>query len=243
MPYWQSPDGRTTIYHAKWEAVVAAGCVPLSEVALIHGDPPYGVNERTDRKSKGRSNGCEALDFPPVHGDDRPFDPEPWLALDRPTVLWGANHYAERLPSSPSWIVWDKREGGTSDDNADAKLAWSNLGDPVRVFSHLWRGMIKASERDSKRIGPTQKPIALSVFVFQHAKLKAGDLVFVPCLGSGPDVAAAHQMGLRLIGCDVSKEACDLSVSRLRSITPERNAEPAGPLFQFPPITHERAEP
>jgi hypothetical protein len=236
-PYWQSPDGRTTIYHAPWEAVVAAGCVPLSEVALIHGDPTYGNGKDAHRgdaveyvQKSATKSGVQRV-WAPLAGNDKPFDPAPLLALDRPAVLWGANHYASRLPDSKAWLVWDKSDGTTSNTYSDCELAWCSFGGSIRQFRHVWKGLARESENGIPHLYPTQKPIKLSVFVFQHAKLKPGDLVFVPCLGSGPDVAAAHQMGLRIIGCDVSKEACDLSVSRLRSITPERNAEPAGPLF------------
>jgi len=230
-PYWQSPDGSITVYNARCEDVIAS-MLPVDEVALVHADPPYGVNERTKRASNGRSNATAAIDFPAVQDDDRPFDPSPLLALDRPLVLWGANHYSERVPGSPSWILWDKKCGGTPDDNADGELAWSNLGGPLRIFRHLWRGMIKASERASKRLAPTQKPIALSAWLFaERAKLKRGDLVFVPYLGSGPDLVAAEAMGFRVICCDVERWCCDTAISRLGAITPERAAEPVGSLF------------
>jgi hypothetical protein len=241
-PYYRSPDGAITVYHARWEDVHAAGLVPLPD--LIHADGPYGVNERTDRKSKGRCNARGGAprdtgrgappgrDFPPVHGDDRPFDPAPLLGLDRPLVLWGANHYAPRVPESPSWILWDKKDGTTPDDNADGELAWSNLGGPLRIFRHLWRGTCRASETGVPHIGPTQKPIALSTWIFrERAKLKPGALVFVPYLGSGPDLPAARAMGLRVVACDVERWCCDTAIGRLGVVTPERAAEPCGPLF------------
>ena len=74
-------------------------------------DPPYGVKERTDRASKGRSIMAQAHDFPPIQGDDRPFDPSPWLAY--PIVaLWGAHNFASKLPDCRGWLVWDKRRRG-----------------------------------------------------------------------------------------------------------------------------------
>ncbi len=236
-PYWQSPDRAIVVYHSKWEAVHAAGLVGAPD--FVHADPPYGVNERTERKSAGRRSRlsgvgggvAELHDFPRVHGDDRPFDPSGLLALDRPSVIWGANHFSSRLPDSPSWILWDKRDGTTPDDNADGEAAWTNLGGPLRIFRHLWRGMIKASERTSVRLGPTQKPIALSTYVFQRAKLKRGALVFVPYLGSGPDLPAAQAMGLRVVACDVESWCLDAAIGRLGAITAERAAEPVGPLF------------
>lgn len=232
-PYYRSPDGTITVYCARWEDVHAAGLVPVEQVKLVHADPPYGVNERTDRASKGRSTGAgggarvlggsaqRSHDWPAVHGDDRPFDPAPLLALDRPSVLWGANHYSERVPGLPSWIFWDKREEQTPDDNADGELAWSNLG-----------GALRKTEKEDRHLHPTQKPIALSTWIFRdRAKLKPGALVFVPYLGSGPDLPAAVALGLRVIACEVERAYCDTAIGRLGVVTPQRAAEPVGPLF------------
>ena len=231
-PYWQSADGAITVYHAPCEEMIAS-VLPVGEVALVHADPPYGVAEQTNRATKGRAILAPCNDFPAVVGDDRPFDPAFLLALNRPTVLWGANHYSDRVPGSPSWLIWDKRDGMSSNDNADCELAWSNLVGPARLFRHRWNGMIKASEGDCRRVHPTQKPIALSAYVFGRAKLKRGDLVFVPYLGSGPDLPAAQAMGLRVIACDVERWCCDTAIGRLGAITTERAAEPCGPLFTF----------
>ncbi len=164
-------------------------------------------------------------------GDDKPFDPSGLLALRRPSVLWGGNHYGSRLPDSPSWILWDKREDVTPDNQADGELAWTNLGGPLRIFRHWWRGALRKTEKVEDHLHPTQKPIALSSYVFTRAKLKPGDLVFVPYLGSGPDLPAAVAMGLRVIACDVERWCCDTAIGRLGAITPEKAAEPVGPLF------------
>lgn len=238
-PYWTSPDGLIVVYNARFEDVLAAGAVPVREVRLIHADPPYGINERTDRASKGRGKtktskaAWHSRDWPAVVGDDKPFDPATLLAMRRPLVLWGANHYAPRVPESPSWILWDKRDGISSNDNADGELAWSDLGGPLRIFRHMWNGLCRASEKDNggKYLHPTQKPIALCSWVYQRAKLKRGDLVFVPHGGSGPDLPAAQAMGLRCIWVDCEKWCCDTAIARLGGITAARAAEPAGPLF------------
>lgn len=235
-PYWQSDDGAITVYHARYEDVLAAGVVDVPRVALIHDDPPYGVNEQTERKASrsGGGKAWPARDWPRVVGDDQPFDPAPILALKRPLVLWGANHYAPRVPESPSRILWDKRGDSTPDNNADGELAWTNLGGPLRIFRHLWRGLCRASEAGDPPLAPTQKPIALCSYVYQRAKLKPGDLVFVPHGGSGPDLPACRAAGLRLIWCDVEQWCCDTAIARLGAVTRERAAEPVGPLFAPP---------
>ena len=239
-PFYTSSDGRIVVYHARWEDVHAAGLIPVGEVKLVHADPVYGIGEQAHRP--GRADGAirkgqnshaygKARHYPALLGNDRPFAPAPLLALERPMVTWGANHYSSRLPDSPSWIFWDKRDGTVPDDGSDGELAWTNLGGALRTFRHAWRGLARASETGTPHLHPTQKPIALSAYVFNRAKLKPGDLVFVPYLGSGPDLPAAVAMGLRVIACDVERWCCDTALGRLRAITPERAAEPVGPLF------------
>lgn len=206
------------IYCAPWGQVWPTLGLQPNDVALCWADPPYGKGEKTDRRSRSRGinkalgrggHRARARDWEPVAGDDRPFDPAPLLRFPR-LVTWGANFYADKLPPSSSWWWWDKRDGTTPDDNADGELAWTNLGGPARQFSHLWRGLCQASEKQhgGQRLHPTQKPVALCEWGFRQAGLKAGDLVFAPYLGSGPEVRAALNMGLRIIGCEVVETYC-----------------------------------
>jgi len=230
-PYY-SADG-ITVYHARFEDVLAAGLVPVSEVALIHADPPYGGGQlavKAKRSAMGARLDRKRV-FAPIPGDDRPFDPAPLLALDRPLVLWGANHYSDKVPGSPSWIFWDKRLDVASDNQADGELAWTNLGGPLRTFRRLWRGFARGAD-GAIPLHPAQKPEELSGWIFaERAKLKPGALVLVPYLGSGPDLPAARALGLRVIACDVERWCCDTAISRLGAVTEARAAEPVGPLF------------
>ncbi len=244
-PYY-SADG-VTVYRARWEDVVGAGLVP-ADVALIHADPPYGIGHdvyrpgkaegRVHKNTKGTArNGAEAgkaRNWRAFAGNDQPFDPAPLLAMGRPIVLWGADHYASRLPdlstrNDVSWVVWDKRDGTVPDDGSDTELAWTSLGGARRTFRHCWRGLVRASETGTAHLYPSQKPIALSMWIFERARLRPGDLVFVPFMGSGPDLAACRAAGLRCIACDVSEEACRVAVgARLRAAP---RPDVAGPLF------------
>jgi site-specific DNA-methyltransferase (adenine-specific) len=182
--------------------------------ALIYTDPPYGIGERTGRRAAGRSNLAECNDFPPVFGDDRPFDPARWLKAKR-LVLWGANHYASRLPDSPSWLVWDKRDNTAQNDNADAELAWSNLGGPARLLHHMHNGMLRESERGEPRVHPTQKPIALAQWAIELAG--TDPLIIDPYMGSGSTLIAARALQRRAIGFEISSEYCTRAIDRLRA--------------------------
>lgn len=232
-PYWTSPDGAITVYCDRWENVHAAGLVPVREVALVHADPPYsgGMLAAKVKRSANDARSKRLRVWEPMAGDNvAPFYPSHLLELGRPTVLWGANHYAPRVPESPSWLFWDKRLDVASDNQADGELAWSNLCGPLRTFRHLWRGFARGGE-PACPIHPSQKPVDLCAWVYQRAKLKPGALVFVPYLGSGPDLPAARAAGLRVIACEVDRSYCDTAIARLGAVTAERAAEPAGPLF------------
>lgn len=205
-----------TIYHADCRELLP-WIVKHYVVDLLLTDPPYGISERTSRKANGRSNATESIDWAPVEGDSEPFNPSHLLGFNR-TILWGANHYSDTLPASSSWLVWDKRDGTTPDDNADCELAWSNLGGPVRMYRHLWRGMIKASERNETRLHPTQKPVRLFSWCIQRAKLKPGDLIIDPYMGSGPIAQAAMLMGMRYIGIEIHESYCETTV-RARNLS------------------------
>lgn len=207
-PYFD--DKQITLFCADWRT---AG-IETSSVDLAYADPPYGVSERTARKSNGRGKLAECNDFPPVFGDSEPFDPAPLLRFKR-VLMWGANHFAERLPSSPAWLAWDKREAITSNDNADCELAWTNWGGPARLFHHRWNGMIKASEQTESRIHPTQKPVALAHWALTLSGIKPKQTVLIPYAGSGSEIVAARNLGLRVIAFEIAEPYCERIVERL----------------------------
>ena len=209
-PFYEA-DG-VTIYNADCRPILAT--LDPARVLVI-ADPPYGVNERTDRASKGRgdyNSKWTCRDFPPVEGDDQPFDPSPLLGFR--AVLFGANHYADRLPPSPSWIVWDKRAGDRENDNADCEMAWSNCGGPARMFRHLWMGLVRATEAGDPSLHPTQKPVTLAKWIISRYA-RPGDTIVEPYMGAGFATVAAKEMGFHAIGCELVEDYCRVVVRRL----------------------------
>lgn len=196
-----------------------------ADVAII-ADPPYGVNERTDRLSSGRSVLALNQDFAPIIGDDKPFDPAPLLRF-KTVILWGANYYADKLKPGASWLIWDKRDGVSSNDNADCELAWTNLGGPARVFRHLWMGMIRASEKAERRVHPTQKPVALMLWCIEQARLKPGTLIVDPYMGSGTTGIAASKLGFPFLGIERDEGYFKIAERRIA----DAQAQLALPLF------------
>jgi hypothetical protein len=125
-------------------------------------------------------------------------------------VWWGANYYADALPPSKCWIVWDKENTGNF---ADAELAWCNHDSVVRIFRHMWNGLMKDSEKGQRRVHPTQKPIALAEWCFEKYG-KEQDIIFDPFLGSGMSVIAAENLNRTVYGCELSPEYIDVIITR-----------------------------
>lgn len=218
-PYYD--DGQCVIYHGDCREIIPGLGFTRFKPPLVLTDPPYGIGERTNRREAGRSTKlARANDFPPVYGDDGPFNPAHLLDFPR-LVLFGANHYADRLPPSPSWLVWDKLAGMTGrravgfNDNGDAELAWTNLGGPVRLISHRWMGAFRDSERTEARVHPTQKPVALMAWIIANWT-EVSDLVCDPYMGSGPVLRAAKNLGRRAIGIEIEERYCEVAVKRLQ---------------------------
>ena len=191
---------------------------------MVFTDPPYGVNEKTDRKTSGRSNMAACNDFAAVIGDDSTA-----TAIDAyrlceglgiPLIIfWGANYFCEALPLKSSWLVWDKREGKGQDDNADCELAWTNRGGPARIFAHLWKGAIKASEHGEKRVHPTQKPVALAEWsIAEYPKSKVARVLDL-FLGSGSTLIACEKTGRRCFGMEIDPKYCDVILTRWENFT------------------------
>jgi site-specific DNA-methyltransferase (adenine-specific) len=199
--------------------------LPRFDVCAIITDPPYGIDVPTDYASAKRGG----KDYAKVHGDDKPFDPSPWLGFPR-VVLFGANHFASRLPDMDSWLVWHKRLPNNADrnDQADVELAWSNIGGPARHFQHTWNGFLRDSEVGVERDHPTQKPIALMEWAIKQSTIPEC-LILDPYAGSGTTLVAAKKLGRHFLGFEISLEYCDIARKRLAAV----DAQPS--LFQPQP--------
>lgn len=223
-PYWSDP--LTTLYCGDSREIVDyvmhyGPDAPDPKSVLMLTDPPYGVSEQTNRRSKRRSALSRSNNFSSIVGDDRPFDAAFWVRANWRIVMFGANYFAASLPPSASWLVWDKLDGLTSsrrtlgfNDNADVELIWTNLGGPARILRHRWMGIMKGSERGERRVHPTQKPIALMMAILDLFA-RPGDVVFDPYAGSGPTLLAARALGLRSIGVEIRRGYCETIVKRI----------------------------
>jgi len=202
-PYYEE-DG-ITIYHGDCREVLPM----LEPVDLVLTDPPYGISyDASHSKYKNGIDRGEAL------WDVGPYDPEPIIALGKPTIMWGGNCFSSRLPSSTAWIAWVKIQRQDADiRQSDMELAWTNCLGRSRVFFHLWIGAYRESESGVQNYHPTQKPEALMRWCLQL--FPEHELILDAYMGSGTTLRAAKDLGRRAIGIEIEEKYCEIAAKRL----------------------------
>jgi site-specific DNA-methyltransferase (adenine-specific)/modification methylase len=208
--------GNATLYLGDCREIL-----PTLEIGALVCDPPYGMayksnyNKGIARADLVRKSG----DFAPIAGDESPFDPAHLLAIGVPTVLWGANFFADRLPAGNKWLTWDKLAGKTPTPSAsDVEHAWTSERGPSRIFTHLWRGIMRAGEENvsrSPKLHPNQKPVALMSWCLEQVKFTGP--VCDAYMGSGSTGIACMRAGIPFIGIESDPDHFETALRRLKA--------------------------
>lgn len=218
--------GLATLYLADNREVLPL----LSNCMAIVSDPPYGIgyqhsgggNSKEWRGTLPKDRNAAA-----IVGDDKPFDPSPLLRFDT-VVLFGADHFAQRLPRG-RWLVWDKLGGKDGWDSfSDVEVAWHNKTGAARIFRLMWKGLCQGAGKDknTRRTHPTQKPVALMEWCIQQAGSPA--VVCDPYMGTGATGVAAMNLGLRFIGVEIDHGYYEIACERIE------NAQRQATIFERP---------
>jgi DNA modification methylase len=195
---------------------------------MVFTDPPYGISIVSGGKvgnhkafgSEGGSKIVKANTYAPIAGDDSIGVAVEAIqvikTLDATVqIIWGGNYYASHLEDSSCWIVWDKENTGNF---ADAELAWTNQNTAVRIFKHMWNGMVKASEKGQRRVHPTQKPVALAEWCFEQYGKDCGTVLDL-FGGSGSTLLACERAGKSAFLMELAEPYCDVIVKRWQDYT------------------------
>jgi DNA modification methylase len=185
---------------------------------MVFTDPPYGIN--IGNQSQGKGGGvAKKIDYGINEWDKQiPYDAiNLSLSICDNVVLWGANYYADKLPPSSCWIVWDKDNGET--DFADCELAWTSYSKSVKKFKWKWMGMIQEDMKNKeKRVHPTQKPVPLAEWTFNE--FKVGQNILDLFLGSGSTMVASHNTKRKCFGMELDPKYCQVIVDRMQKLDP-----------------------
>lgn len=196
-PYYR--DDHVTIYHGDCRAILTdVAPNPPYDYDLIT-DPPYGIAHVSSSHWNNER----------IVGDAQSFDPSHLLSFGN-ALIFGANHFADKLPASPGWIVWNKRDRVSRKlPGSDAELAWTTLTDQVRIFTHVW---IPHTLRDEPVFHPTQKPVALIRALI--SEFSRSEWIVDPYMGSGTTMRAAKDLGRQAIGIEIEERYCEVAAKR-----------------------------
>ena len=138
------------------------------------------------------------------------------ISVSNAQIIWGGNYYADWLPASSCWLVWDKDNSG---DFADCELAWTSFPSAVRIFKWRWNGMLQGDMKNKEeRVHPTQKPLPLMKWCIEKYG-KDFDVILDPFGGSMTTLVAAKLLGKRAIGIEFDENYCRLGADRLSQET------------------------
>ena len=212
QPYYQDDKAGITIYHGDCRDILPQ----LQPVDLVLTDPPYGIGIASKHLGEGRSTGIASTRM--IYGGwDAARSETTTIGMIRKgstaQIIWGGNYYADILPPSQCWLIWDKRDGLPIRSYADAELAWTSFDKATRLFANRWDGFIR--EGGEGRNGhPTQKPLELIKWCIELSE--EPQTILDPFMGSGTTLRAAKDLGRKCIGIEIELKYCDIAISRLQ---------------------------
>jgi len=179
-------------------------------------DPPYGIGLDKEGQKIGKSQAYGAV----LNDHSNQAAKDAFALCESMGVpelyFWGANHYSSCLPDSSCWIVWDK-QGGKSVTYADCELCYTNIDKPVRMFTHIWDGFRRDSEKSDKRVHPNQKPVKLFVDIWK--RFNTGQVILDLFGGSGSTLIAAEVTNRVCYMAELSPRFVDVIVRRWEEFT------------------------
>lgn len=214
-PYYEEPG--ITIYYGDCREILPH----LPKVDLVLTDPPYGIQMAAGfgggrsfggKHRSERGGGIMTRQYDDTWDDVRPGEETFRMILARAerSIIFGGNYFADLLPVSTHWLVWDKLQ--TMPTFSDCELAWTNVDrKSVKKKVVEWNGLLG---KERERFHPTQKPVELMIWCIEQYS-KAGDLILDPYGGSGTTALASKSTGRRCITIEAEEKYCKVMVGRL----------------------------
>lgn len=188
-------------------------------------DPPYGIGRDGQKKTTGGNGGRKAYEFK-GWDKERPskelFDLI--IAMSDHQVIWGGNYFADLLPPTGKWLVWDK---GQRIKQSDGELAYTSKDGALRIFTQNRVALLVEGAEH-----PTQKP--LEIMRWSLLQVPEAVTVLDPFMGSGTTGAAAVQLGRKFTGIEIDPGYFDIACRRIEAALrePDMFVAPPAPMKQ-----------
>jgi DNA modification methylase len=204
--------------------VICADCMdilkelPDKSIDLVLTDPPYGIKMDKGFDGFGGFGGFgEPIARKRYENDDWDADRpskeifKEILRIGKLVLIFGGNYFADILPQSTHWLVWDKLN--TMPTFSDCELIWTNSNrKSVMKYTFLWNGLIG---KEQCRFHPTQKPLELLKMILLDYS-KENDLVLDCFSGSGTTGVACKNLKRNFILIEKEPKYVEICRQRLR---------------------------
>lgn len=179
----------------------------LGKVGAVVTDPPYGIGKDGQVRTTGGNGGRKAYDFMGWDAS-RPSQElfDLIMAASDNIIIWGGNYFADWLPATGKWLVWDK---GQRINQSDGELAWTSYSGALRIkVMNRVELLVDGAEH------PTQKPVKLMKWSIEQCRNEP-KTILDPFMGSGTTGVAAVQMGRSFIGIEREPKYFDIACKRI----------------------------
>lgn len=202
--------GAATLYLGDCREVLPT----LGKVDAVVTDPPYGIGKDGQTRTTGGNGGRKAYDF---KGWDAERPGREVFDLIRAAsdniIIWGGNYFADVLPATSKWLVWDK---GQRINQSDGELAWTSWNGALRIkVLNRVELMTDGAEH------PTQKPVKLMRWCIDFTN--GAQTILDPFMGSGSTGVAAVDMQRAFIGIERDPAYFDIACRRIEDAQRQGN--------------------
>lgn len=183
----------------------------LGKVDHVITDPPYGIGRDGQKRSTGSHGGRKEYDFA-GWDSDRPAQETFDLIrkISDHQIIWGGNYFADLLPASMKWLVWDK---GQRIDQSDGELAYTSMSGALRICTvNRVALMTDGAEH------PTQKPVSVMRWCIEQT---SAETILDPFMGSGTTGVAAVRLGRKFIGIEINEKYFEIAQRRIEAAMEE----------------------
>ncbi|MBU2249314.1 MAG: hypothetical protein KKD77_21380, partial [Gammaproteobacteria bacterium] len=211
--------------------------IPDGVFHLVEIDPPYGIDLNKKKKSEGESqymtndyNEVPATDYQVFLANTfkecyRVMQEHSWLICWFGMHPWFETIYSELHNAGFQSIklcgIWIKRSGQAMQPNI-------YLANSYETFFYAWKGrpaLNKAGRSNifdfppvnhTQKIHPTERPVELMQEIYNTFAFP-GSRVLIPFLGSGNGIIAANNLGMSVVGFELSKSYRDSFLVKLHN--------------------------
>ncbi len=185
------------------------------DLAIV--DPPYGIGDVNQKKSRRFHNRLNWNDYiPKINYFEELF------RTSKNQIIWGCNYYGNQIKSTGRIVHLKDPKDLQFKELSTCDIASHSFGVNIKHYSFEWRGNVQGkninwkNEGKNARIHPTQKPVELYEWLLMNYA-NENDKILDTHLGSGSIALACHNLGFELTACELDKEYFDASINRIKN--------------------------